>query len=387
MAEWAELPERYRTEKPRKLLALDGGGIRGVMTLEVLSKIERMLAEATGKGEDFRLCDFFDYIGGTSTGAIIAAGLARGMSAQELLNFYKEAGPAMFDGAFILNRLRYLYKSQPLAKELQKTYGKNTNLMPENLKSLLLVVTRNLTTDSPWVISSNPRAKYNELTRPDCNLRIPLWQLVRASTAAPVYFAPELIQWDANDAAKTFVFEDGGVTPYNNPAFLLYRMATHDAYRLNWKTGEDNLLLISVGTGLSPQIEDEVSAGARNAFSNLGRFPGALIGGAQIDQDVNCRTIGRCVYGAPIDRELGDMIPRDENGVPIPLSEKRERHFLYARYNVELTHKGLSCLGLGDIDPTKVAKMDSVKHIGDLSRVGKRLAEDVRLEHFGSFVN
>ena len=114
MSEWAVLPDRYRVEKPRKLLALDGGGIRGVMTLEVLIKIERMLAEATGKGEDFRLCDFFDYIGGTSTGAIIAAGLARGMSAQELLEFYKGAGPAMFDGAFILNRLRYFYKSYTL---------------------------------------------------------------------------------------------------------------------------------------------------------------------------------------------------------------------------------------------------------------------------------
>ena len=386
MSEWAVLPDRYRVEKPRKLLALDGGGIRGVMTLEVLIKIERMLAEATGKGEDFRLCDFFDYIGGTSTGAIIAAGLARGMSAQELLEFYKEAGPAMFDGAFILNRLRYLYKSQPLAEELQKTFGKDTDLMPEHLKCLLMVVTRNLTTDSPWVISSNPRAKYNELSRPDCNLKIPLWQLVRASTAAPVYFAPELIQWDMNDSSKTFVFEDGGITPYNNPAFLLYRMATHDAYRLNWQTGEQNLLLISVGTGMSPQIEDEVSAGARNILSNVGRFPGALIGGAQVDQDINCRTIGRCVYGAPIDRELGDMIPRDSDGEKIPLSENLGRHFLYARYNVELTHTGLNCLDLGNIDPAKVAKMDSVKHIDDLSLVGKRLGEEVQLEHFGGFV-
>lgn len=67
MTEWAKLPERYKIEKPRKLLSLDGGGIRGVLTLEVLIKMERMLAEATGAGKDFRLCDFFDYIGGTST--------------------------------------------------------------------------------------------------------------------------------------------------------------------------------------------------------------------------------------------------------------------------------------------------------------------------------
>jgi len=50
--------------------------------------------------------------------------------------------------------------------------------------------------------------------------------LIRASTAAPVYFPPEILQWDPVDHSKTFVFVGGGVTPYNNPAFLLYRIAT-----------------------------------------------------------------------------------------------------------------------------------------------------------------
>jgi hypothetical protein len=58
---------------PRKLLALDGGGIRGVITLEVLTEIERQLQKKFGRGDDFVLADYFDYIGGTSTGAIIAA--------------------------------------------------------------------------------------------------------------------------------------------------------------------------------------------------------------------------------------------------------------------------------------------------------------------------
>ena len=51
---------------------------------------------------------------------------------------------------------------------------------------VLLVVTRNLSTDSPWPVSSNPYAKYNQTDSADCNLNIPLWQLVRASTAAPL---------------------------------------------------------------------------------------------------------------------------------------------------------------------------------------------------------
>ncbi|HEX6185399.1 MAG TPA: patatin-like phospholipase family protein, partial [Pyrinomonadaceae bacterium] len=265
---WGALEHRYGgAPRPRRLLALDGGGIRGVLTLQVLIRMEEVLAEASGRGKDFRLCDFFDYIGGTSTGAIIAAGLALGKSARWLSEFYKEVGPAMFEKAFILRRLKNLYKSEPLAEKLKEVFGEETMLGSDQLRSLLLIVTRNVTTDSPWPISSNPFARYNTPDRPDCNTQIPLWQLVRASTAAPVFFPPEVVQWDNNDPSKAFVFEDGGLTPYNNPAFLLYRMATLRPYRLNWETGEGNLLVISVGTGAAPKVDAEVYGGGKNAFS------------------------------------------------------------------------------------------------------------------------
>jgi patatin-like phospholipase/acyl hydrolase len=387
MSVWGALAERYESRpgeetRPRRLLALDGGGIRGILTLEILHRIEQLVAQATGKT---RLCDFFDFIGGTSTGAIIAAGLARGMSVAELLSFYQQTGPAMFDKAFILNRLRYLYNAQPLAEELKKTFGEKTNLRPESLKCLLLVVARNVTTDSPWPISSNPLAKYNDLARADCNLNIPLWQIVRASTAAPVFFAPEVLQWDANDPSKTFKFVDGGLTPYNNPAFLLSRMATQEAYKLNWKTGEKNLLLVSVGTGAAPSLDTNVYA-QDNIAQNLATIPSALMYGAQVDQDINCRMVGRCTYGEPIDNELGDMIPRDADGHEIPLSQDLGRAFLYARYNADLRRAWLDKMGLGDIDPAKVSKLDSVEYIADLRRIGRRVGEEVKLEHFGSFV-
>jgi patatin-like phospholipase len=390
MSAWGALAERYeirpgKEPPPRKLLALDGGGIRGILTLEVLLRIEQLLAEATGTGERFRLSDFFDYIGGTSTGAIIAAGLARGMSVGELLDFYQQTGPAMFDKAFILYRLKYLYNSEPLAQELQNTFGADTNLLPENLKCLLLVVTRNVTTDSPWPISSNPLARYNEASRRDCNLRIPLWQLVRASTAAPVFFAPEVLQWDPEDPAKTFKFVDGGLTPYNNPAFLLARMATQAPYHLHWKTGEKNLLLISVGTGAAPRLDADVYS-RDNIVQNLANIPSALMYGAQVDQDINCRMVGRCVYGEVIDRELGDLIPRDANGEIMPLSRDLGRAFLYARYNADLSSPWLNRMGLGDIDPGKVSKLDSVDYIGDLRRVGRRVGQEVKIEHFGTFI-
>jgi len=382
MSLWGGLEARYGSERPRRLLALDGGGIRGVLTLQVLARVEETLAEASGQGARFRLCNFFDYIGGTSTGAIIAAGLAAGHTARWLSDFYIRTGPKMFEKAFLLHRLKNLFKSEPLEQELKAVFGADTTLGTDGaLKSLLLVVTRNVTTDSPWPISSNPLAKYNERGRQDCNLNIPLWQLVRASTAAPVYFPPEVMQWDPADPAKTFLFEDGGLTPYNNPAFLLARMATQAPYRLGWKTGERNLLVVSVGTGSAPNVQSEVSGG-RNALSNLVNFPGALMYGAQVDQDINCRTIGRCVHGDRIDSEVGDLVPRDAEGRPVPVSEDLGRQFLYARYNAELSRAWLDSRGLNDVDPSKVAQLDSVEHIADLVRVGRALADDVRPEHF-----
>ena len=382
MSLWGPLESRYSKKSPRKLLTLDGGGIRGVLTLQILIRMEDLLREPSGQGDNFRLCNYFDYIGGTSTGAIIAAGLARGMSARELSDFYMKAGPAMFDKSFILFRLRHLYESKPLQVELQKTFGTDTKLFPEDLKCLLLIVTRNVSTDSPWPISSNPFAKYNDRNRPDCNLCIPLWQLVRASTAAPIYFAPEVLQWDPNDPSKTFVFEDGGLTPYNNPSFLLARMATAPQYNLGWDAGEKNLLVMSVGTGSAPKVDAEVYSSGKSAFTNLANFPAALMYGAQVDQDINCRTVGRCISGAPIDRELGDLIQRDGNSNPIPVEQDLGRRFLYARYNAELTSVWLNAHGLGDVDPSAVAQLDSVEHINDLVRVGKAVADDVKIEHF-----
>src|SRR5689334_3545271 len=72
------LVERITRPGPKKLLAIDGGGIRGVLALEVLQKIEDLLREDSGD-QSFRLADYFDYISGTSTGGIIATCLSRRM--------------------------------------------------------------------------------------------------------------------------------------------------------------------------------------------------------------------------------------------------------------------------------------------------------------------
>lgn len=370
---WGHLASRYSEARPRKVLALDGGGIRGMITLQILKRIEEIVGS--------RLCDYFDYIGGTSTGAIIAAGLARGKSVDQLIDFYRTSGRLMFDERSLWTRWKSFYTADPLVQQLKEVFGAETTLEPQHLETLLLIVTRNATTDSPWPISSNPDAKYCATDRKDCNLRVKLWQLIRASTAAPVYFPPEIISWDPEDPSKKFVFVDGGTTAYNNPAFLLYRIATSAPYKLGWETGEDKLLVISVGTGGAPGQSQTVLSPEMNVGSSLKALALAVMSAAQIDQDINCRTVGRCVFGAPIDREMGDLIP------PEPLTTNLNRAFLYARYDADLTEAGVRKLpGCEGINAAAVRELDAVDRLDDLERVGRAVAADVRREHFGTFL-
>src|SRR5215469_6229146 len=102
------LIDRIQQRGLKKLLAIDGGGIRGVLSLEVLQKIEDLI-RAQSDRQNFRLADYFDYIAGTSTGGIIAAGLSIGMSVGEIMKFYEQVGPQMFVKANLLRRLRYRY--------------------------------------------------------------------------------------------------------------------------------------------------------------------------------------------------------------------------------------------------------------------------------------
>ena len=363
-----KLPDRLARKGPRKLLAIDGGGIRGVLSLMVLDKIEKLLIEES-KRKDYRLADYFDYVSGTSTGGIIAAGIAMGMSVAEILAFYVDNGAKMFDKASIFRRLQTKFESEPLALQLQGVFGSATTLGASEIESLLLLVMRNATTDSPWPISNNPFAKYSDPSHPGCNLKLPLWQLVRASTAAPTYFPPEVIDC----GGKPFIFVDGGVTMYNNPAFQMFLMATVDRFwikappeKRGWKTGVDEMLIVSVGTGTSAGENYSLQPDEMNLLFNATTIPSALMYAALNEQDFLCRVFGDCVAGPLLDREIDTMM--QSRG---PLGEKL---FRYARYNAELTAAGLAALGCGDIEPSSVQKLDSIAAIPDLQRIGAAVA-------------
>lgn len=385
---------------PKKILALDGGGIRGILTVEILAKIEKDLRERANN-EQLVLSDYFDFIAGTSTGAIIATCISLGMSMDEIRDFYVESGDDMFNrksvgGKFIskvgikwewlrsltdgVAKVAYgsAYDDKKLTKKLKAIIGEDTTLKSDKLKTLLLIVMRNATTDSPWPVSNNPRAKYNDLdTRGDSsNLHLPLWQLIRASTAAPTYFPPEEINIHGNE----FIFVDGGITPYNNPSFQAFIMATLKAYRVNWKTGEDNILLVSIGTGKNTQDNKKLKKSNMHIAYNALNTVDFLMNAASYQQDMLCRIFGKCQEGDELDREIGELIDdRAEGSVENKL-------FTYMRYNIEFDQKHLDEIGLGHMDPEKLSKLDSVKYISDLQEVGRAIGEQkVKIEHFEGF--
>ncbi|MEQ1730621.1 MAG: patatin-like phospholipase family protein, partial [Vicinamibacterales bacterium] len=88
--------QHFTEAGPKRILALDGGGLRGVLTLGILRRVEALLRQRHGGDPAFRLCHYFDLIAGTSTGAIIAAGLANGMLVDEVIDHYTRLGREVF---------------------------------------------------------------------------------------------------------------------------------------------------------------------------------------------------------------------------------------------------------------------------------------------------
>lgn len=176
-----------------------------------------------------------------------------------------------------------------------------------------------------------------------------------------------------------FVFVDGGITTYNNPASQTFLMATVEPYKMNWPVGEDKILVVSIGTGTSPEANADLAPNEMNLIFNAGSLPSALMYAALNEQDTLCRVFGRCLAGDKLDREVGNLI-----GAKGPVGPNKL--FTYMRYNAELSEDGLKALGLTDIKPEDVQKLDSVEHIPELQRVGKAVAMKVKPEHFSGFI-
>ena len=129
--------------------------------MEILGAIESQLRTRRSDPE-LVLSDYFDYIGGTSTGAIIAAALAMGKPVSEVRDRYEKLGRKVFQRRFLPMQLRSLYRDGPLTEELENLFGQGATLGDPKFRSLLLLVLHNTVTDSLWPLTNCTRAKYNQ---------------------------------------------------------------------------------------------------------------------------------------------------------------------------------------------------------------------------------
>ena len=366
---------------PKRILALDGGGLRGYLTLQFLQTIEDLLRKRSKTPDSFRLCDYFDLIGGTSTGSIIAAALACGYAVNDLENLYKKLGDAVFNPGifdkeyFAPGVLAPKFDSNRVQKALDDNLGAQVTLDSDKVRTGLMVMVKRLDTGSPWPLHNHPDAKFAAQDG-----KLLLTHVVRASTAAPTYFSPELLAISSRDGAVTQgAFVDGGVSPYNDPALQMLMVAALDGYGFRWQTGADNLLVISVGTGF---FRKTYSA---DKIAGMVAAKGGLIALAALMDDcartnhamMQWLTVNMTPWN--IDRVMGDMQLDSQQGPKLAR---------YARYNVLLDPAWLQ-ENLQEthtlVELEALAQMDKTENMEPLGKLGKKAAaKQVSENHFPS---
>jgi len=364
---------------PKRILALDGGGIRGILTVQVLRRIEAIVRERLGD-PDAVLSDYFDLIGGTSTGAIIAAALAMGWSTDKGDQLYRALGDSIFETSlFRKGVLRPKFSAKPLRKALKTEFG-DIELGDDSLRTGLGIVAKRLDTGSPWILHNNPRGKYFG-QRPGStatpNRDYLLRHVVRASTAAPHYFEPERIQvTDELEGA----FVDGGVSPHNNPALQLLMLANLDGYGFGWPLGAEKILLVSIGTGSAESSLSADDVMGMKAVELAARSLAAMMGDASALNETVLQWMSRSPTARVIDREVGDL-SNDVVGAASPW-------LTYLRYEAWLDSDWLARelkLDYDDEQLVSLLAMDKPENMRDLIAIGRAAGEFlVEPRHFGS---
>ncbi len=211
----------FNPEGKQTMLTIDGGGARGIISLMIL----RQLEERTGQTVN----QLFDFIGGTSVGALIAAGIAAGHNATELIELYDRFVQLIFKKDWLAivfkHGLRYLYDKQEMRRLLYDFVGDRK--LADLDKIILLTVKDMARAETIFFVNRGPGAA--------ATAHASLAKVAEASATAPVYFQP------LGDTV------DGGVGTYGNACYVATVEALHYLGE-PWKAG--NIIHVSLGTGL-----------------------------------------------------------------------------------------------------------------------------------------
>ena len=236
----------WQSDQPFRILSLDGGGIRGVFPAALLAGLESEYLNGESAAE------YFDLITGTSTGGILALGLAAGISAAELLNLYANRGRAIFppERRKMRNFLQYFvtgYKREPLDRILDDVLG---DLKLRDARVRLCIPSLDGKYGEVYVFKTphHPDFKRDGVE--------PMVKVAAATSAAPTFFKP---------VEEGYIFADGGVWA-NNPIMVGLVEALS-----SFTTARDDIHILSIGCGESPYTINRIQRllGGRLAWSNI----------------------------------------------------------------------------------------------------------------------
>ena len=208
--------------KQRRILAIDGGGIKGVFPASFLATVEDSIED--------NIANYFDLIVGTSTGGIIALGLGLGLSAQEILAFYEESGPLIFNGNRRLPWLRSKFNSGPLRTALEECFAEETLGCS---KKRLVIPSLNLENGEVYIYKTAHHSRFER------DYKAQAVDVALATTAAPTYFP-------IHQSATGTPLIDGGVWA-NNPVAV---SVVEAIAVLEWP--RDSLRILSIGCTTEP---------------------------------------------------------------------------------------------------------------------------------------
>jgi predicted patatin/cPLA2 family phospholipase len=215
------------------ILSIDGGGIRGIIPASALVALELRL------GKPAREC--FDFLAGTSTGALIAAALAAGVPAARVLDIYTHRGNEIFTPPKVVADAKrlvdgYMYDPANIRRVLESEFGAAASWMLNDSPVRLLLTATGINTHAWYFVRDNPKNAQTtgKLGLVDCAV---------ASASAPTYFSPYTI----NIAGQPTTLVDGGVGVTGNPTY----QACVEAFYYDDFT-VDTARVVSLGTGFFP---------------------------------------------------------------------------------------------------------------------------------------
>ena len=234
-----DLKFKYISGSGKRILTIDGGGMKGIVAIKTLSYIAKHLYGSDDEVATKRLMSNFDMVGGTSAGAIIAVALSCGYSLSGIRTFFLKMGADVFNNSwkkYPINILNYYYTgdyySHKLLVSLFDNIYKGKNMVDIHAKKIFVVSTlSNTNIYEPYLFKNydNIASPYNGTTSSTIS------DSLRASSAAPTYFSPYI-----NESGQKF--KDGGLIA-NNPT----EIAIFESYNTFPNHSID--LILSIGTG------------------------------------------------------------------------------------------------------------------------------------------